>query len=198
MLIGCLFLFQLANASLAPLVSGRLAYDHRPAPVLFTSAIILIPQIVAAATATWIGRRAEDWGRKPLLLIGLAALSVRAVLFAVVAGPWVLLPLQLLDGLSAGLIGVLIPLAIADLTRGTGRYNLAQGYAGTAVGIGAALSVAGSGFLVEHGGYAASFLALAAIGLAGFAMLYKLLPETKPGGTDFTWARLLHYRKASA
>jgi len=197
-LIGCLFVFQLANASLVPLVSGRLAYDHRLAPVLFTSAIVLIPQIVAAATAMWIARRAEDWGRKPLLLIGLAALSIRAVLFAVVAGSWVLLPLQVLDGLSAGLIGVLIPLAIADLTRGTGRYNLAQGYAGTAVGIGAALSLAGSGFLVEHGGYAASFLALAAIGLLGFALLYKLLPETKPGGTNFTWARLLHYRKASA
>jgi predicted MFS family arabinose efflux permease len=80
-----------------------------------------------------------------------------------------------------------MPLVIADLTRGTGRYNLAQGFAGTAMGLGAALSTGSSGYVVEHLGYATGFLALAAIGLIGCATVYWLLPETKPAksiGTD--------------
>ena len=82
---------------------------------------------------------------------------------------------------DAAVVGVMMPLVIADLTRGTGRYNLAQGFAGTATGIGAALSTACSGYAVELFGYAAAFLGLAAIGLAGAALLYWLFPETKIG-----------------
>ena len=129
---------------------------------------------------------------KKIIPVGLSLVAISISCYAAAAQA----PVRIT--FAAGATSQIQQASSADLTRSTGRYNLAQGYAGTAVGIGAALSVAGSGFLVEHGGYAASFLALAAIGLAGFAMLYKLLPETKPGGTDFTWARLLHYRKASA
>jgi sugar phosphate permease len=70
-----------------------------------------------------------------------------------------------------------MPLVIADLTRGTGRYNLAQGFAGTATGIGAAASTASSGFAVQFLGYTAGFLGLAAVGLVGMATLYWLFPE---------------------
>jgi predicted MFS family arabinose efflux permease len=74
----------------------------------------------------------------------------------------------------------LTPLVIADLMRGTGRYNLAQGFAGTAVGIGGALSTGSSGYAVEHFGYATGFLGLAAFGLIGVAVIYWFLPETRP------------------
>jgi predicted MFS family arabinose efflux permease len=73
-----------------------------------------------------------------------------------------------------------MPLVIADLTRGTGRYNLAQGFAGTAMGLGAALSTGISGYVVEYLGYATGFFALAATGLIGCAVVYWLVPETKP------------------
>jgi MFS family permease len=118
-------------------------------------------------------------GRKPILLLGLGAVSVRAALFSFVSDPRILLPIQLLDGLSAAVIGVMMPLVIADLTRGTGRYNLAQGFAGTATGIGAAASTASAGFAVQFLvlGYTAGFLGLAAVGLAGMATLYWLFPE---------------------
>jgi MFS family permease len=94
-----------------------------------------------------------------------------------------LLPIQLLDGVSAAVIGVMMPLVIADLTRGTGRYNLAQGFAGTATGIGAALSTMLSGYAVQFFGYAAGFLSLAAIGFASAAVIYWLFPETKARST---------------
>jgi MFS family permease len=88
--------------------------------------------------------------------------------------------IQPLDGVSAAVIGVMMPLVVADLMRGTGRYNLAQGYAGTAIGIGAAFSTGGSGYVVQHLGYATGFLGLAAVGLTGCAVLYWFFPETKP------------------
>jgi predicted MFS family arabinose efflux permease len=178
--ILCLVLFQFANASLVPLVGGRLGYQHEQSSELVTSGVVVVPQIVAALIATWIARRADDWGRKPLLLVGLGAVAVRAVLFAVTGSPWMLLLIQPLDGVSAAVIGVMMPLVIADLTRGTGRYNLAQGYAGTAIGIGVALSTGGSGYIVQHFGYAIGFFGLAAIGLIGCAVLYWFFPETKP------------------
>jgi predicted MFS family arabinose efflux permease len=178
--ILCLVMFQFANASLVPLATGRLGYQHPDMAELVTGAVVLIPELIAGLIAAWIGRRADDWGRKPLLLIGLGVVSVRGILFAVIPAPWIILAVQPLDGVSAAVIGVLMPLVIADLTRGTGRYNLAQGFAGTAMGVGAALSTGSSGYVVEHLGYATGFFALAAVGLVGCAIVCWLVPETKP------------------
>ncbi len=136
----CLVLFQFSNASVLPLATERLAQQHQHESELFTSALVIIPQVVTALLATWVGHRADVWGRKPLLLVGFGTLPVRAVLFSLAPSPWFLLPVQVLGGLTAAVIGVLTPLVIADLTRGTGRYNLAQGAVGTASGIGASLS----------------------------------------------------------
>ena len=179
--VACLVLFQFANAPLMALAGARLGYDHKAASELIGSILILSPQVVAALVAMRIAGLAEDRGRKPILILGLAAVGVRAVLFAVISNPWALLPVQLLDGLSAAVIGVMMPLVIADLTRGTGRYNLAQGFAGTATGIGAALSTLCAGYAVQFFGYTAGFLGLGTIGFAGAALLYWLFPETKAG-----------------
>lgn len=175
-----LLLFHIGNASLVPLVTERLGYAAEGGSVLMTAGAVLIPQVVAALVAGRIAHKADSLGRKPLLLIGLGAVTVRAILFAIVSDPWILLPIQILDGLSAAVIGVMTPLVIADLMRGTGRYNLAQGYAGTAVGIGGALSTGTSGYVVEHIGYATAFLGLAFVALLGAAVIYAFLPETKP------------------
>jgi MFS family permease len=69
---SCIVLFQLANASLLPLVSEELARDHGSSLVI--SALIFVPQIMVAILAPWVGRGAGRWGRRPLLLIGLGAL----------------------------------------------------------------------------------------------------------------------------
>lgn len=178
--IGSLVLFQLANAALMPLATGRVGYQHARESELVTAAVIIGPQIVAGLIASWIARRSDDWGRRPLMMVALGVVTVRAVLFAATSNPWLIAAIQLLDGASASIIGIMTPLVIADLTRGTGRYNLAQGVAGTATGVGAALSVGISGYAVEQFGYTTSFFGLAAAGVAGFVVLYGLLPETKP------------------
>src|SRR6202043_4194555 len=92
------------------------------------------------ALSPWVGTRAQIWGRRPLLLIGFAALPLRGILFASVTNPSLLLAVQLLDGVTAAVFAVMVPLVVADLTRGTGRFNLGQGILGTATGIGASLS----------------------------------------------------------
>lgn len=178
--VGSLVLFQFANASVMPLASERLGQQHGHESELVTSALIVVPQIVTALIAGWVARRADDWGRKPLLLAGFAVLPVRALLFAVAPGPWYLVAIQSLGGLTAAMIGIMTPLVIADVTRGSGRYNLAQGAAGTAAGIGASVSTVASGYVAQLFGYALAFSSLAAVGLGGLGLLYWWLPETQP------------------
>ena len=101
------------------------------------------------------------------------------MLFALAPGPWYLVGIQVLSGLTAAVIGIMVPLVIADVTRGTGRYNLAQGAVGTATGIGATLSTVVAGYVAQSFGYGIGFGGLAAVGAAGLSTLYWFLPETR-------------------
>jgi sugar phosphate permease len=114
-----------------------------------------------------------------LLLLGLGALPIRAACFALVSDPVLLVAVQVLDGISAAVIGVLAPLIIADITKGTGRFNLAQGIVGTFSGIGAALSTTASGYVAQSFGTAAAFSAMAGVALASGVLGWLFLPETK-------------------
>jgi MFS family permease len=176
----CLFLFQLGNASMLPLAGESLIYQGESRSSLIVSALIVLPQIVVAAMAPWVGRQANNWGRRPLLLIGFGALPIRALLFALIPEPQALLAFQLLDGVSGAVVGVLTALVVADLTNGTGRFNLAQGLVGTASGVGASLSTALFGVIAVSFGRTVVFLSIAAAALAAVLILWFLMPETKP------------------
>ena len=177
---SCLFLFQLANASLLPLVVETLVYQGERQSSLIVSALIILPQIVVAMVAPWVGRWARSWGRRPLLLIGFGALPIRALLFASIIDPPSLVGFQLLDGISGAVLGVLTPLVIADLTSGTGRFNFAQGIIGTASGIGASLSTTLFGLVAVSFGHTAVFLCIASVALLATLILGFLMPETRP------------------
>src|SRR3984893_9898531 len=144
---GCVFLFQMANASMLPLAGEVFAYRKEAFSSLIVSALIMVPQVIVAIVAPWTGRRANMWGRRPLLLIGFAALAVRALVFAWTTNPMILIAAQVLDGISGTMLGVLTALIVADLTAGTGRFNIAQGFVGTISGIGASFSTALSGLV---------------------------------------------------
>ena len=175
---GCLFLFQFANASMLPLVGERLAYRNRTGASFVISALIILPQIVVAISAPSMGQLAQSWGRRPLLLIGFGALAVRALLFAVTVDPPLLICTQLLDGVSGSVLGVLTALIIADLTNGTGRFNLAQGFVGMLAGVGAVLSTTFFGLIVGNFGSAIGFLSIAAAALITVFLAWLLMPET--------------------
>jgi MFS family permease len=176
---GCVFLFQMANASMLPLAGEALVYSKVSLSSLIVSALIIVPQVIVALMAPWAGRRAK-LGRRPLLLVGFAALPIRALLFAWTTDPAILIAAQVLDGVSGTMLGVLTALIVADLTKGTGRFNLAQGFVGTISGVGASLSTTLSSLVAGSLGRAAGFLSIAAVALAAVLLLWLLMPETNP------------------
>jgi MFS family permease len=163
-----------------PLAGEAFAYSKEAFSSLIVSALIIVPQVIVAMMAPWVGRRANTSGRRPLLLVGFAALPIRALVFASTANPTILIVAQVLDGISGAMLGVLTALTVADLTAGTGRFNLVQGFVGTISGIGASLSTALSGLVVGSLGRAAGFLGIAVLALAAALLLFLLMPETNP------------------
>jgi MFS family permease len=181
---ACLLLFHLGNAAMLPLMGSVVTMRSGRWATLLIAACIVVPQLLVAMLSPWIGRKAQSWGRRPLLLIGFAALPLRGLLFAVVTDPELLVVVQLLDGVTAAVFSVLVPLVVADLTRGTGRFNLGQGIVGTFVGIGASLSTTLAGYLSDHFGSASAFAGLGAIALLGLTLVLALMPETRPAAAD--------------
>ena len=181
---GCLLLFHLANSAMLPLMGSVLTMRSSRWATVLIAACIVVPQLVVALLSPSVGTRAQLWGRRPLLLIGFAALPIRGLLFASVSNPELLVVVQLLDGVTAAVLAVMVPLVVADLTRGTGHFNLGQGAVGTATGIGASLSATFAGYMTDHFGSGSAFAGLAAIALVGLTVLWSLMPETRPEETD--------------
>lgn len=179
---GAMFLFQLANAAALPTMAGLLATRHPETATLILSVCIFAPQFVVVAIAPAVGRRAESWGRRPLLVLCLLALAMRCAAFAATSEPTLVIAVQLLDGISAAILGVLVPLVLADVMRGTGHYNLAQGVVGAAVGVGASLSTAVAGYISDRVGSSATFLLMAAAATTDLLLVIALMPETKGSG----------------
>jgi len=175
---ACVTVFQLANAAMLPLMASIVTMRSSAWATTLVAAAIVVPQLVVAAFSPSVGRWAQRWGRRPILLIGLAALPIRGLLFMVVVDPRLLVAVQLLDGICAAVFGVLVPLTIADITRGTGRFNLAQGIVGSGIGIGASLSTTLAGWMSDRLGSSVAFLGLACIGGAGLVLAALLMPET--------------------
>lgn len=175
---GCLFLFQFANASMLPLAGERLAANYKFESEVVVAALVIVPQLVSAALAAWIARKADEWGRKWLLLAAFVALLARTILFGLPFGPWFLVAVQVLGGLTAAVIGILVPLIVADLTRGTGRYNFTLGAVGMISGIGATISTTAIGYLAQILGFTAGFGALAIVAVLGLGAVWWFMPET--------------------
>jgi predicted MFS family arabinose efflux permease len=177
--LACAVMFHFANAAMLPLLGEMLAKGKGRSSMLFMSACVVTTQFVIALLASWSGRKAGSWGRKPLLLVAFGVLPFRAVLYTLAHRPVALVAIQILDGVGAGIFGVVSVLVIADLTQGSGRFNLTLGAIGTAVGIGASLSQVIAGAIVHHFGYSAGFLFLASVAAVALAILYFFMPETR-------------------
>ena len=176
---AAVLLLQLANAAMLPLMAGVVTTRSADwAPVLIACCIV-VPQAIVALTSPSVGRKAQQWGRRPLLLLGFAALATRGLLFAVVKDPYVLVAVQLFDGVTAAVFSVMIPLIVADVAFGSGRFSLAQGIVGTATGIGASLSTIVAGFVADKFGAPVAFVGLAGVAALGLLMIWTIMPETR-------------------
>jgi MFS family permease len=177
---GCAVLFHLSNAAMLPLAASEVTKRAEDLANLIIAACIVVPQAVVACASPWIGRHANRWGRRPMLLIGWAALPTRALLLALLPGPWLLVAGQSISGISAAVFGVMLPLVAADLTSGRRHFNLCIGAFGLCSAAGATLSTAVGGWISDNAGQVPAFLALAAAGLVGTLAIWALMPETAP------------------
>ena len=176
--------FHFSNAAMLPLVGQKLALVNRDLGTTLMSVCIVAAQMVMVPVAILVGRKADIWGRKPIFAVALAVLTLRGMLYPLSDNPYWLVSVQLLDGVGAGIFGALFPLVVADLTRGTGHFNVSQGAIATAAGLGGALSTAAAGLIIVNAGYSAAFLFLAGVAGAGLIGFVTMMPETLRSAND--------------
>lgn len=179
-LAACVTLFHLANAAMLPLAASMLTMRSAEAATAMVAAAMVVPQFTVVLLSTRVGRSAQRWGRRPLLILGFAALTVRGVLFATTSDPHALVAIQILDGISAAVLGVIVPLVIVDVAHASGHFNLAQGAVGCAMGLGASVSTTLAGYAADNFGSYTAFGMLAAIAGAGLLTVLLAMPETRP------------------
>ncbi len=181
MFLVSVVLFHFSNAAMLPMAGQVLAKTHPGADIIALSACIITAQlvmIVVAATVGWAMRRGI--GRKTIFLVAFVILPIRGFLFTLTDSSLGVVAIQLLDGVAAGIFGVISIIIAADLMRGTGRFNLAQGLVALSTGLGAAASNVCAGFVVQVFGYTTGFFTLTAIAVGGLAFFASFMPETKP------------------
>ena len=173
-------IFHLANAAMLTSVGQLLTkLAGKDNATSLISICIVAAQFVMVPVAVFVGAKADSIGRKPIFLAAFGVLAIRGVLYTFSNDPFYLVGVQLLDGIGAGIYGALFPVVVADLTRGTGRFNVSQGAVATTQGLGAALSATVAGLIIVSAGYSTAFLVLAAIAAVGFALYLFAMPETR-------------------
>lgn len=177
-LCAAAMLWQLANGAMLPLTGQELALEDVGKGTLYQAALIIVAQLVMIPMAIMIARHGKDWGRKPIFLAAFLVLPVRGVLFTAWDHPLYIISVQILDGIGAGIFGAMFVLVIADLTRGTGHFNLALGAATTIQGIGAALSPSIAGVVAVAAGFHIALFVLAGIAVLALIVFVVGVPET--------------------
>ncbi|WP_256576324.1 MFS transporter [Pseudomonas sp. SID14000] len=163
-----MLLFHLGNAAMLPLFAQSIVTRGLADPSVFTASTVIVAQLFMIPVALWAGWYAARHGYRALIIIALLALPLRGLIAGLWESPWALIPVQALDGIGAGLLGVALPGLVACILRGTGHVNAGLGAVIAIQGIGAAMSHALAGWIAHHFGYSAAFVALgivAAIGL---------------------------------
>jgi MFS family permease len=178
----CCALFQVASIAVLQLAAVEVTAKLGARGALVIAAYLIVPQVVVALIAPWIGEAADRWGHRPVLLAGFATVPIRGLFFALVRNPYVLVPVQVLEGAGGAAFGVMLPLVAADLTQGKGHYTLCLSLLGLAGGAGTAVSTALAGWTSDHYGRQAAFWVLAAAGLAAVALVGFAMPETGRAG----------------
>lgn len=172
-------LWQLANAAMLPITGQKLAVGNTGDGALYQAALIIVAQVVMIPMALLVSKRGDQWGRKPLMVAAFLVLPIRGILFVLASNPGEVIAVQALDGIGAGLQGALFAIMVADLTRGSGRFNVAFGAATMVQGIGGTFSPALAGAIDQAFGYTTAMLSLTAIAVVALGLLVFTVPETR-------------------
>ncbi len=186
-LAAALACFHLGNGAMLPLYGMAVVADKQGDPASFVAVTIVVAQFVMLIVSLIAMRMAETSGYWLILLISFIALPIRGLIAAHLISHWGVYPVQMLDGVGAGLQSVAVPGIVARILNGTGRVNVGQGAVMTVQGLGASLSPALGGWIAQGFGYGPMFMilgsfALVSIGLwVGFASTIKSAAQVGPG-----------------
>ncbi|KGA33992.1 MFS transporter [Pectobacterium brasiliense] len=169
-----LLLFHLGNAALLPMLSIRVASEPSSVnPGLYAAATVIISQAVMIPVALWTAGRAERLSYRQLIMIALLILPIRAALAATFSSPYSVIPVQILDGVSAGILGVAVPGYIVKELQGSGHINAGQSIVMFMQGVGATASPALTGIMVGMYSYSTAFSALGAVALLALLIWWQ-------------------------
>ena len=179
-LAAALALFNLGSGGMLSLLGQKLVASAVSA-THWTAIYVMVAQLVMVPVALFAGSLADRRGRRKLLLVAFAVLPVRAVLSGLIDAPHWLIAAEILDGVASGIVGVAVPVVVADLTWGSGRTQTALGTVNAVQGIGGALSAWYGGLAYGLFGWTGAFLALGAPALAALALVTWLDATPEPG-----------------
>jgi MFS family permease len=183
-LAACLALFHLGNAAMLPLYGLAVVAAQEGNPAAFVAATIVVAQATMILTALIAMQMSERRGLWLVMLISFAALPIRGLIAAYVIKSWGVFPVQILDGIGAGLQSVGVPGLVARILNGTGRVNVGQGAVMTVQGVGASLSPAIGGWLAQWHGYGSAFLILGAFALGSVGIWCLFASTLRPACSD--------------
>jgi len=168
-LAATVFAYQTANGAMLPfLAQARTAAGADPS--LTTGVMTVVSQATMVGAALLAARVAKGRGHAGVLSIELGLVVARGILAAFATSWWLVIPVQVLEGLAMGLGGVAIPALVAEIMEGSGHTNAGLGGVMTAYGAGATVSPLLAGFVAQYLGFPASFVALAAVAAAGLGV----------------------------
>ena len=176
-----LALFNLGNGGMLSLLGQKLVAMQGVGGTAWIARYVMVAQLVMVPVALYAGSFADRRGRRQLLMLAFAVLPVRAVMSGLIDDPVWLIAAEILDGVASGIVGVAVPVVVADLTWGSGRTQTALGSVNAVQGVGGALSGYYGGLAYGLSGWTGAFLALAAPALAALALVIWLDATPEPG-----------------
>jgi MFS family permease len=179
-LAAALACFHLGNGAMLPLYGLAVVSSKQANPAAFVATTIVVAQGVMILASLIAMRLAEKKGYWLVLLISFIALPIRGAIAAHVMNKWGVYPVQILDGIGAGLQSVAVPGLVARILNGTGRVNVGQGAVMTVQGLGASLSPAIGGWIAQEIGYSAMFLILGSFALGSIALWLGFASVLRP------------------
>lgn len=179
-----MLLFHLGNGAMLPLLGQAIVARGEGDPSAATALTVVVAQLTMIPMALLASRLAQRKGYWIVIVLALAALPLRGLIAASFQSYWVIVPVQILDGVGAGLLGVALPGLVAGILRGSGHFNVGLGAVMTVQGIGASLSPTLGGYVAQSYGYAAAFLVLGAMAILAL-VLWLVATLVFDGG----WAR---------
>jgi len=169
-LAAALACFHLGNGAMLPLFGLAVVANKQGDPAGFVALTIVVAQGTMILASLIAMRLAEKEGYWLVLLVSFIALPIRGVVAAHLMNKWGVYPVQILDGIGAGLQSAAVPGLVARILNGTGRVNVGQGAVMTVQGLGASLSPAIGGWIAQEIGYGAMFLILGSFALGSIAL----------------------------